>query len=142
MLDHAEAGFPSVLERLLPRLRSFAVILLGPGAQSDAVLQIAVAVAAAHHLLAAARRGEAGPAMPQAVAAVLGAWLDQAPGAADQVGQAMRELFEELAEAAAQARTAGKPGAAALQAAAAELESGHGWLWLAPSLPKPRNAGA
>ncbi len=141
MPDAPETGFPALLERLLPRLRDYAVILLGPGTRSDALLQSAVAVAASRHLLAAAARADGARAMPDAVAAVLGAWLEQAPGVPDHLGQAVRELFDELTDAAARARIEGRAGAAAaLTAAASELEWAHGWLWLPLSLSAPAPA--
>lgn len=143
MHDDPEPGFPALLEILLPRLQSYAVNLLGLGARSDALLQSAVAVTAARHLLAAAARADAAGAMPEAVAAVLGVWLDQAPGVPDQLGEAVHELFDELTEAAARARAEGQAGtAAALAAATAELEWAHGWLWLPPTLPAPAHAHA
>lgn len=143
MHDDPETGFPALLARLLPRLRSYAITLLGPGARSDALLQSAIAVAASRHLLAAAARADAARAIPDAVAAVLGAWLDQAPGVPAQVGQAVRELFDELTDAAARARIEGQAGAgAALAAAASELEVSHGWLWLRPTLPAPAHPPA
>ncbi len=143
MPDGPEAGFDAVLERLLPRLRDYAIVLLGPGTRSDALLQSAIAVAALRHLLAAAGRADGASAMPQVVAAVLGAWLDRAPGVADQQGRAVHELFDELTDAAARARIEGRgSAAAALAAAASELEWAHGWLWLPPTLRAPDQQGA
>ncbi len=143
MPDGPESGFSVVLETLVPRLRDYAIVLLGPGPHSEGLLQSAVAVAASRHLLAAAARADAVRAMPEAVAAVLGAWLDRAPGVPAQLGEAVHELFDELTDAAARARVEGAAGAAlvlALAAATSELERAHGWLWLPPTLPAPASA--
>ncbi len=136
MTHDRPAGFAIALDILLPRLRHYAITLLGPGERSDALLQSAIAVAAARHLRDAAAPDGAASVMPAALEGVLAAWLDQADGEAPQRGQALGELFEEMTAAAARAQAEGRDAAAiALSVVAVELEIAHGWLWLCPALP-------